>query len=307
MWLRSILILLFQFIPGAFAKAEPASSEQTFLFQGIERQYVLVRPANKAGPVPIVVALHGLGESVGDLRRSWTMDAVAERDGCAVLDPMALGGRWSYVAARAVPLPDASGTVDDIGFILGLLDWLSDRRILDPARIYVSGISNGGLMAWSLACQASDRFAAIAPIITGMVDRQTEQCNPSRLAPLLVIAGTEDWVQSYDGAMGPNYRLLSIPETLEFWRRQRACVGFDMTAAPQRQGVADTTRAVLVIWKDCKDSSPQRFWRIEGGGHSLPSMRPLSDREQARGPHGARSQAIETAEEIWRFFATARR
>ena len=129
------------------ACAQPADTEDAFRFQGIDRHYVLHRPSNRAGPVPVVVALHGLGESVAELRSSWTMDAVADREGFAVLYPVALTDHWSYVAARAVALPDGSGTVDDIGFILGLVDRLTADHVIDPAHVYVAGVSNGGLMA----------------------------------------------------------------------------------------------------------------------------------------------------------------
>ena len=135
-----------------------------------------------------------------------------------------------------------------------------------------------------------------------MVEQQLEICHPTRLAPLLAMDGTEDWSQAYDGVMGPNYRLMSVPETLEFWRKQRGCTGLNLVTAPRR-GVSDPTRAVLVSWTNCTDPSPQRFWRIEGGGHSVPSFAPLSDRERARGPHGGRSQAIEAADELWVFFS----
>ncbi len=301
----AILLSLFWFaaLAATGVRAQPADLEQNFPFQGVERRYLLHRPA-RPGPLPVVVALHGLGESVAELRAQWTMDAVADRESFAVLYPVALTDRWSYVAARAVPLPDGNGTVDDAGFILGLLDRLAADGAIDPARVYVAGVSNGGLMAWTLTCQASERIAAVAPIITGMVEQQRDLCHPTRLVPLLAIAGTEDWTQAYDGAMGPNYRLMSVPETLEFWRKQRDCTGLNLTTAP-RHAARDPTRAVLVSWTGCAVPSPQRFWRIEGGGHSLPSFVPLSEGERARGPHDNRSQAIETAEELWLFFAAS--
>ena len=118
--------------------------------------------------------------------------------------------------------------------------------------------------------------------------------HPSRLVPLLAMAGTDDMSQDYDGAMGPNYRLMSVPETLEFWRKQRGCgQGLDFTVAPQQRD--DPTHAVLVAWKNRRDPSPLRFWRIEGGNHSLPSLAPLSERERQRldGPYGVRSREIE--------------
>jgi polyhydroxybutyrate depolymerase len=268
-------------------------------YQSVDRQYVLHRARDRTDAVPVVIALHGLNEPVEDLRRSWTMDAVADREGFDVLYPIALAGRWAYADSRPVTLPDGRGLVDDIGFIMFLVDKLVAEHVIDPARVYVAGVSNGGLMAWTLACQVSDRIAGVAPIITGMIERQMEQCQPKRLIPLMVIAGTEDWTQAYDGAMAPTFRLLSVPESLEFWRRLRGCAGFNPKEVPQRER-ADPTRAVLVEWTECKDPSPQRFYRIEGGGHSLPSFAPLSDREKQR--HGGRSQAIETAEELWTFF-----
>jgi polyhydroxybutyrate depolymerase len=114
-----------------------------------------------------------------------------------------------------------------------------------------------------------------------------------------MIAGTDDWIQAYDGAMAPGFRLLSVPESLEFWRRLRGCGAREVTELPPHEPT-DPTLAVLVEWTTCKDPSPQRFYRIEGAGHSLPSFAALSDREKRR--HGGRSQTIETAEELWSFF-----
>jgi polyhydroxybutyrate depolymerase len=283
-----------------------ASAEETlaFPFQGIDRHYVLHAAPNQTGPAPLVIALHGLGESIDALRQSWTLDAVADREGFDVVYPEALNGRWAYVDTRPVGLPDGQGLVDDIGFIRALLDKLIADHLTDPARVFVVGVSNGALMAWTLACQMPDRLAGVAPFISGMVERQAQQCRPARLVKLLILAGTEDLTQDYDGAMGENYRLMSVPETLEFWRYRRGCMGMTWRRLPAHTP-DDPTAAVQVDWTQCQDPSPQRFWRIEGGGHSLPSFAPLSDRERRR-RHGGRSQAIETAEEVAAFFGLSR-
>jgi polyhydroxybutyrate depolymerase len=110
-------------------------------------------------------------------------------------------------------------------------------------------------------------------------------------------------MQAYDGAMAEDFRLLSIPETLEFWRRMRGCAKHIVNEVPPHEKT-DPTRAVLVEWTECKDPSPLRFYRIEGGGHSLPSFAPLSGGERRR--HGGRSQTIETAEELWKIFSATR-
>jgi polyhydroxybutyrate depolymerase len=68
-----------------------------------------------------------------------------------------------------------------------LLDKLTEERVIDPEHVYVAGASNGGLMAWTIACEASDRIAAVAALISGMIERQAEQCHPKRLVMPVVV------------------------------------------------------------------------------------------------------------------------
>ncbi len=306
MLLANAARLAIMMLPLATLWASPARAQgeapETFPFQGLERHYYLHRAPNRTDPLPLVLALHGLDEDVEGMRVTWTMDAVADREGFDVLYPVSVTSRWSYVDTRPVLLPNGRGIVDDIGFMLALLDKLITDRVTDPARIFVAGRSNGALMSWTLACQASDRFAAAAPIVSAMIERQVELCHPKRLIPVAVIAGTDDWTQSYDGAIGENFRLLSIPETLNFWRRERACADLRLTDIPPHVP-SDPTAAVLIEWNRCRVPSPLIFYRIEGGGHYMPSYRPMTERETRR--HGGRSQTIETAEVLWDFFKKA--
>jgi polyhydroxybutyrate depolymerase len=291
----TLLVLGVLFAPRALVRTENIG---TIVYQGIDRHYLLHRTPNQNGPVPVVVAVHGLGESIETMQRSWTMDAVADREGFDVLYPISVAGRWAYVDTRPVPLPNG-GNADDIGFILALLDKLAVEHVIDPAHVYVTGVSNGGLVAWTFACQAADRIAAVAPMVSGMLEPQMAQCHPKRLVPLLVVAGTGDWTQVYDGIPKPDYPLVSIPETLQFWRRLRGCTGMTHRELPAHDP-DDPTAAVLVAWTGCKDPSPQLYYRIEGGGHSIPSYAPLAPHEKAR--HGGRSRTFETAEVLWSFF-----
>jgi polyhydroxybutyrate depolymerase len=298
MTLRPLLLLVLSLL---LATASARAQEATLTFQGIERPYLLHNAA-RGTPRPLVVALHAWDQPTWHLRESWTMDAVAEREGFTVVYPRSLKGRWSYVDTRSVPLPNGEGAVDDLGFLRALIDRLVEDKIADPSRIYAAGVSNGALMTWTLVCGLADRLAAAAPLLSGMVERQAEQCRPSRLVPLIVVAGTEDWTQPYDGGIQPGHRLLSIPETLEIWRRRRGCLNDERTFIP-RHADDDATRAVRVDWLDCADPAPMRFLRIEGGGHTLPSYAPLTDREKPG--HGQRSRTVEAAEELWRFFRSS--
>jgi polyhydroxybutyrate depolymerase len=130
-----------------------------------------------------------------------------------------------------------------------------------------------------------------------------ERCKPKRLVPLVVLAGTADWMQPYDGAITAQFRLLSVPESLEFWRRQRGCTNYEVDMLPPH-APDDPTQAVVMDWTECKTQSPMRFYRIEGGGHALPTYEPANDKRKAHG--GNFSQTLETAEELWKFFKAQR-
>jgi polyhydroxybutyrate depolymerase len=154
-------------------------------------------------------------------------------------------------------------------------------------------------MAYTLACALAERIAAAAATVTGMTGYQREDCRPARPVPLLVVAGTSDRTNLYDGWLFPLGRLMSVPETLEYWRVQNGCTKQDGKDVPHREP-SDRTSVWLFTWTDCRDGVRLQFYRINGGGHQVPSFSPNSDEEARR--MGARNRDIEAADEIWSFF-----
>jgi polyhydroxybutyrate depolymerase len=290
------------FFSLALASLSHASEILTLTHQGIERTAVMHRPAATVGrPVPMVLALHGLGGTGESFRSYARLDAAAERAGFVVVYPDAVAEAWSYGRPINQPMPTVgSDTVDDVGFIRLLIDDLVSRRIADPARIYVTGISRGGLMAYTLACALADRIAGAAPLITGMSEYQREDCRPTRPVPIMVVAGTSDREQAFDGGQGRQGRLLSVPETMNFWRSLHGCTQRDSRVLPHRDP-ADPTRVVVVEWSGCRSEASPRLYRVERGGHQLPSFRP-SGSPMSEERFGPRNRDFETADEVWAFF-----
>lgn len=291
---------------GAAAFAEPASELLTISHQATDRTALVHRPTSAPpGPLPLVIALHGLGGTGAQLHFAG-FDAVADREGFAVAYPDAIANAWSYGRPVNQPMPTVGGeTVDDTGFISRLIDHLIERKIADPARVYVTGPSRGGLMAFTLACALADKIAAAAPLITGMTDHQRDDCRPSRPVPIMVIAGTADGFQSFDGARGPQGQLLSVADTMEFWRNLHGCGPPAAKPLPQLHA-GDPTRVILVEWSNCKSGAAVRLYRVRQGGHQLPQINaapnPMSEER-----FGLRNRDIETADEAWSFFKTFRR
>jgi polyhydroxybutyrate depolymerase len=262
----------------------------------------MYRPAATVGrAVPAVFALHGLGGTGENFRRFARLDDVAEREGIVAVYPDGIAKAWSYGRPINQPMPTTGGeTVDDVGFIRRLIDDLVGRGIADPTRIYVMGISRGGLMAYTLACTLAQRVAAAAALITSMTEYQREDCRPARAVPIMVVAGTNDREQAFDGGQGRHGRLLSIPETMNFWRSLHDCTQRDTRVLPHRDP-ADPTRVTVVEWSSCQSNAGPRLYRVEGGGHQLPTFRPLGSPmlEERFGP---RNRDFETADEVWNYF-----
>jgi polyhydroxybutyrate depolymerase len=284
---KLLLLLLCLLLPLADASPAGAQEDVTLMHQGLERHFVLHAPIGTAmpGPRPLVVVLHGSGQPPQELRDWLPMDPVADREGFVVAYPDASDGRWNYGER-----PDEKN--DDLGFVDALLERLVVDGIADPARIYVAGISRGALMTWTLLCRRPGRFAGAAALSSGLPEAHLASCTPSRLIPILAIAGTADDVQPYDGWADPPpaARLLSIPETMEFWRRLHLCTGQTMQPMPHRAD-GDATITQRIGWTACTRGGPVALFRVVGGEHEPPAW--------------SRGQDIDAAEEVWRFFGEA--
>lgn len=298
---RLLLSLLFGVMISFAAHADDKLS---YPLQGTPRTAILHVPIAAAGHMaPLVIVLHGLGGSGDDFQKWSAVDLVADREGFVAVYPDAIDGRWSYGRPIIGPMPVVNGeTVDDVSFIRLLIDDLVKRGIADRNQIYVTGMSRGALMAFTLGCALSDMIAAIAPVASSMTDHQIEDCKPQRPLPVMMVNGTSDYSQPYDGFLFQEGRLTSVPETLEYWRSVAQCTGMSGSALDHLHK-KDRTRVIRYEWEGCKAGSGMRYYRIENGGHRWPAL----DHERGTDPmtsdrFGGRNNDIDTATEAWAFF-----
>ena len=297
-----LLVLLANLAGPVVAMAQETRSLD---HQGVARSYIVTnQAASGSGPKPLLIILHGRRQPADPNRSFPDLDALATREGFVAVYPSAVDGKWNYVG-EAEPLSRAGGEiVDDLGFVRRLIDQLVERKIADPERIYVSGTSQGAFLTYSILCGLADRIAGAAALLASMTDVQIAACRPVRAVPALVIAGTNDRVVRYDGWLSPEDRLTSVPETMEFWRRQHGCTGQKDSVLPKKVE-ANPTRSVLVEWTGCRIEGALRLYRVQGGGHRLPSINSPSPVIDPR--FGQRSQDFETADEVWSFLKPLRR
>ena len=306
--------------PATEPPASPPSSNATALapgwhtqsiqHDGIERRFRLYLPSSANGSVPVVVLLHGgrgsmfgIVSASSDGSAEWP--AIADDEGLLLVVPNGTnvdtgtgdGNDQSWNDCRP-QLPDgALSDADDVGFIEALLEALPER--LGPAgpvtpnldRVYATGVSNGGMMSYRLAEERPARFAAIAAFIANRPE--PSECAESGTSVAVFIAnGTEDALMPYDGGTIAFNRgsVSSAEATRDYWLVING-VGPDadsVTSLPD----TDPDDGSIVICEDylamTGDSRDVRFCRVEGGGHSVPSIVHAVPGRQNRDLEGAR-------------------
>lgn len=274
--LEPIIIALDDPMRVSYAPEEPpGGSVETLDVDGVQREYVLTVPDGYTGDeaVPLLFNLHALqGTAQGQLSDSG-FDAIAEREGFIVVTPQAVMGIWTVTG-----FPVGNGA-DDFGFITALIEELSARYNIDAERIYAAGMSQGGFLAFDLACNFSSTFAAIAPVSGVMTPDMTGSCAPARRVPVLQTHGTADGQIDYQGAEA----------AVQWWVNfNGASTTPEITTLPDPLP-ANGTSVDRLVYAGGETGVDVEHLRIDGGGHVWPGTDGDSD--------------IDMAEEIWSFLS----
>lgn len=294
------LLLLTAALVGSSACAKLEAVE----IDGELREYIIDRPSGP-GPHPLVFVFHGGGGNARQTRRTTGYAKMADEAGALVVFPQSVGKNWND-GRDAPELQEHIDDVNDLGFVDALIDDLVANEGADPRRIYATGISNGGFMSLRLACERSDRFAAVAPVAASLPEPLAATCRPA--TSLLLIHGDDDEYVPYEGGpVAPKYgvdrgRALGVPETIELFRSNLGCetapvVGDEVDAVSD-----DGTAYVRSRYEGCSTGHDLELVRILGGGHSWPGAGELLDFEV-----GETTQEFDGADFTWRFFESHRK
>lgn len=226
---------------------EPGSHDDlTLEHDGIQRSYDVYIPAGYDPMVgaPLVFDFHGLGSNSTQQANNSGLDEFADAEGFIVVRPNGVDSAWNG--------GNCCGDSDDLGFVLALVEQMQIDACVDPARIYATGMSNGGIMSHRLACDAADTFAAVAPV-AGMLTMSPASCTPARPIPVLAFHGTADNIVSYSAAQS----------AIETWVELNGCSGVPTVSAMNGDVICET-------WDECDEGVTVTLCSVDGGGHCWP-------------------------------------
>jgi polyhydroxybutyrate depolymerase len=271
---------------AAHPRLAPMPYAYTFhlTFDHRARSYLLhVPPAASSGrALPLVLNLAGATQN-GLLEEFQSgMNANANRNGYLVAypngtristvltpDPVAGQAQYGFNAGECCGLP-VTDKVDDVGFLLKVIADIAARTPTDLRRVYVTGISNGGMMAYAMAAEASTHIAAIASV-SGQVEIPT--IHPTRAVPTMEFHSVNDPIAFFDGTPNKNPKLvLSVMEGIHQWVRADDCdptphVGKTIVGTG---AISEGETATLLTYTHCRSGVEVALWRFTGSGHVWP-------------------------------------
>jgi polyhydroxybutyrate depolymerase len=278
---------------------DPGAATETLTTGGFARDYIIYTPPSYDGEsaMPLVLNLHGLGSHAQEQMEYSDLDEKADVEGFIVVAPQ--GTNTEFIPARHwnfSTLETFDDTPDDVAFISALLDRLEQQLCIDTARVYATGMSNGAQMSVRVACNLSDRVAAIAPVAGSYFPPAFVQipgepgCDTERPVPVIAFHGTADSVIKFEG--GPLG--LAIPfdtrpiETavISEWATHNGCDG-----SPLSERVSEHVR--VVRYPGCE--AAVELYVVDGGRHEWPGA--------PGGPSGApEADEISANDLLWDFF-----
>lgn len=247
-----------------------AARSRTF---GGSRPVSLITPDGDDGtrPLPLLLVLHGFGGDGANMSAYLRLDRLANEAGLRAVAP---DGTLNEEGARFWNASEACCDfghtgVDDVAYLTGLVRDISAQWNVDQKRIYVLGQSNGGFMAYRLACERADLIAGIVSM-AGAMPMDSGKCHPSEPVSVLQLHGDADQRIQYGG--GPNFRGLLQPGALadvRMWAEYDHCSG---VLAPEGEDVdlerslpgAETSRQHD---PGCPSGIDVALWTIRGGPH----------------------------------------
>ena len=287
--MRYITVLLL-LVGGTFSSFSQQTINASITHDGIQRDYILYIPELYDGStaVPLVLNFHGYGSNAAQQMFYGDFRDIADTEGFLLVHPE--GTTFIGDQFWNVGFPGLSSNIDDVGFTEALIDELATLYAIDLDRVYATGMSNGGFMSFLLACQLSEKIAAVASVTGSMTQDTFDDCNAQHPTPVLQIHGTDDSVVLYNG----NNLSIPIADVISYWVDYNNCETTPTTTTLPDVDVSDGSTIEHSVYEDGDNGITTEHMKVIGGGHTWPGSVINT---------AGTNQDIDASMEIWLFFS----
>jgi polyhydroxybutyrate depolymerase len=237
---------------------------------GLDRSYVVHLPNGRAPTqaAPLVLVFHGGGGNAANAARMSGMDAKADKEGFIAVYPNGTGARPNAIlltwnAGRCCG-PALDNNVDDVGFVRALVDAVARDYPVDRKRIYATGLSNGGMLAYRVGCELGDVVAAIAPVAGAL---NVDGCKTGPPVSIIAFHGMDDKHVRFEGgtplASVERHKRTDngVQFAIDIWKTRDEC---------EPKPVKERTGSVIHTSFTCAQGAAVELYAIEGQGHAWP-------------------------------------
>ncbi len=257
---------------------------------GIYRSYRLYVPTIYTGTSarPLIINMHGYTSNAQQQQLYSNFMPIADTANFLMVFP-----NGTYSSGQRFWNAGLSATlVDDIGFISHLIDSLKAQYNIDMNSVYSTGMSNGGFMSHTLACELSNRITAIASVTGGIFTTQYgTYCHPTRPVPVMQIHGTADPTVPYAG--NTSQGMMPIDSVVKYWVVKNGCTTIPVFSNVPNTNTSDGCTAEHYVYNNGNLGSTVELYKVIGGAHTWPGS-PFTI--------GVTNQDFNASVEIWRFF-----
>ncbi|MBV8390253.1 MAG: dienelactone hydrolase family protein [Mucilaginibacter sp.] len=285
----TFLSLLLLFVStGATAQQK----NESIIVDHMRREFVTYLPNGLADNAPVIISLHGrLGTAARQMIFA-DFRLLADRDKFIIVCPQGIERSWND--GRGTPAN--SRGVNDVKFIDELITYIISTYHADPARVYVTGMSNGGFMTSRLACELNKRIAAVAVVAASM--DQDEGYKPTQSIPVMYIQGTKDPLVPFAGGQmkGAGGVIYSHEDILKKWVAVDHC-----DSKPVVTNLPILVNDGTTVTKEeytSNDGMKVIGFTIVDGGHTWPGGTQYLPKFMI----GSLSKNLNACDEIWKFF-----
>ena len=301
------------------AKPSPypaGESIHTTVVDGVERKFLVYKPAIVDDPRAVVFVLHGgggegLGVATSGRHPLGVFRTVADKEGFIVVYPEGLPSRdrqsnVGWVDCRGDN--SVAGGADDLSFLTALVAKFGEAYRLPRARMFMAGSSNGAQMAQAFALFRPDLLGAIASSAGSLPQTPLPgacSAGPAQPLPVLLVHGTSDTQMPYGGGCVADLagacnrgRVISAEATRDWWLAVNGVTGVVPVETVIENDSSDGGAAHRFVYGN---PATVEWWRLDGAGHAAPSRSALVATNRLT---GVQNRDLEFAEVAWRFFET---